>query len=94
MSYESLKPYARWYEWGGASISKIVTRPGHMPADESALPKILTDADHAGQVKLSDGERRRVYLWLDGNGAFYGTYSEAEQLAQRRGQAVPPPKLQ
>jgi len=93
-SYESLKPYVRWYEWGGATISPIVTRPGHIGADESRLRQILDDATHARAVKLSDEERRRVYIWLDGNAAFYGTYGEEEQLAQKRGEAVPPPALQ
>ena len=94
VSYESLKPYVRWYEWGENSISMVVTKPGRMPADESPLTKILDDANHAGKVNLSDSERDRIYLWLDGNAAFYGSYSKEEQLAQRKGDAIPPPKLQ
>ena len=92
-SYESLRPYVRWYEWG-KGIGGFVTQPGRMPADESPLTKILDDANHADKVNLSDNERRRLYLWLDGNAAFYGTYSRREQLAQSRGDAVPPPELQ
>jgi hypothetical protein len=65
-----------------------------MPADESPLTRMLTDANHIGRVNLTDDERRRIALWLDGNAAFYGTYSQAEQLAQKNGQMVPPPKLQ
>jgi cytochrome c553 len=92
-SYESLKPLVRWYEWG-QGIGGDVTRPGHMPADESPLTKILDDPHHAGQVELTDLERRAIYLWLDGNASFYGTYVEAAQLAQKRGQRVPLPELQ
>jgi hypothetical protein len=33
-------------------------------------------------------------VWLDGNAAFYGTYSERERLVHRAGQAVPPPGMQ
>ncbi|OHB84604.1 MAG: hypothetical protein A2V98_26365 [Planctomycetes bacterium RBG_16_64_12] len=93
-SYESLKPYVRWYEWGGASIRPITTKPGQTGADESPLAKILGDPTHAEHVDLSEADRRRVYLWLDGNAPFYGTYDEPSQLAQRNGEAVLPPKLQ
>ena len=93
-SYESLKPFVRWYEWGGASITPTVTHPGRMGADESPLSSLLDDATHGDQVKLPDAARRRLYLWLDANSPFYGTYSQAEQTAQQRGQAVPVPPLQ
>jgi hypothetical protein len=93
-SYENLKPYVRWHEWGGASISGTVTRPGHLGADESALTRILDDTTHTDAVKRTDEDRRRIFIWLDGNAAFYGTYGENEQLAQKRGERVPPPVLQ
>jgi len=93
-SYEGLRPYLRWYEWGGKSIRHITTRPGHIGADESPLSKILVDDTHTRHVKLSDDDRRRIYIWLDGNVPFYGTYGEEEQQAQRSGEAVPPPRVQ
>jgi hypothetical protein len=93
-SYEGLKPYVRWYEWGGKTIHPITTRPGQMGADESPLAKILDDATHAQHVSLSDADRRRIYLWLDGNAPFYGTYDEGSRIAQRKGRAVPPPGVQ
>ena len=93
-SYQSLRPYVRWYEWGGASITPTVTRPGHCGADESPLTKILDDPTHAKHVKLPDADRRRIYIWLDGNVPFYGTYRQEAQRAQLAGQAVPPPELQ
>ena len=92
-SYESLKPYVRWYEWGGASIHPIVTRPGEMPSTVSPLVQILEGEKHK-QVGLSDEEKRNLYLWMDGNAAFYGVYTMDEQIAQRQGEAIPPPKLQ
>jgi Hydrazine synthase alpha subunit middle domain len=93
-SYESLKPFVKWYEWGGASIEPIVTRPGKIGADVSPLTGVLADPLHAEHVELTDAESRRLYIWLDGNVPFYGTYEIEEQLAQHDGKAIPPPTLQ
>lgn len=93
-SYESLRPHVRWYEFGGNSIEQIITRPGQVGADMSPLAAILDDSDHAGQVRLGDEDRRRIYIWLDGNAPFYGTYGRAEQQAQHRGEEVAPPRIQ
>lgn len=93
-SYESLKPYIRWYEWGGSSITQIVTKPGRIGADESPLLKILQDPTHSEHVNLDKEERDRLYIWLDGNVPFYGTYDEKQQLAQKNGQAIPLPQIQ
>jgi hypothetical protein len=92
-AYENLKEFVRWYEWGGASISQIATRPGECGADASPLTQILGDAAHAG-LNLPDSDHRRLMLWLDANAPFYGTYDRVSQLAQRRGETVPPPALQ
>ncbi len=92
-AYESLRAYARWYEWGDATIRPIVTQPGEMPSDMSPLVGVLADEHHAGELSLPDEDLRRIYLWLDGNGSFYGSYSRREQLAQHRGEAIPPPAL-
>jgi len=92
-SYESLKESVRWYEWG-RGIPGFVTRPGRIGADESPLTGILEDAHHGASVGLTDEERRRIYLWLDGNASFFGTYGTEEQLAQRRGEAAAPPVVQ
>jgi hypothetical protein len=93
-SYDSLKGYLRWHEWGGKSISQVATVPGRIGADESRLTQVLTDATHAPAMKLSDDDRQRLYVWLDGNVPFYGTYGADEQAAQKRGDAVPPPAVQ
>ncbi len=93
-AYVALQPFLRWYEWGGASISQIATHPGHIGADESPLSRILADSNHGPRIALPDADRRRLYLWLDANVPFYGTYSREEHLAQRAGTAVPPPAFQ
>ena len=93
-SYEGLRPFVRWYEWGGKSIAQAVTRPGRGGADESPLGEVLDDANHRDEVRLPREDRLRLLLWLDGNAPFYGTYSGPEQAAQHRGEAVPPPRIQ
>jgi hypothetical protein len=93
-AYHNLKPYLRWYEWGGASISQIATHPGEIGADASKLTIVLADQNHGSELGWTDAERRQLYLWLDANVPFYGTYDRAEQLAQRDGKAVAPPSFQ
>jgi hypothetical protein len=93
-AYQNLKPFVRWYEWGGASISQIATHPGRIGADESPLTRVLEDPTHAPALQWTEAERRRIYLWLDANAPFYGSYSREEQLAQREGRSVPPPPFQ
>lgn len=93
-SYESLRPFVRWYEWGGKSIGQAVTFPRHGGADESPLLKILEDPNHQGQVHLPPADREQIVIWLDGNAPFYGAYTAAERLAQLRGEAVPCPRVQ
>jgi mono/diheme cytochrome c family protein len=93
LSYNSLKPCLRWYEWGGASITGVVTRPGRIGADEGRLMKILADATHA-KVVLPREDRERLLIWLDGNVPFYGVYDKGQQQKQQRGEAVPPPEVQ
>ena len=93
-SYQNLKAFVRWHEWGQDTIIPIVTRPGHLGADESPLTKILADEIHADRVNLPDEDLRRIYVWLDANAPFYGTYSQAEQDAQLAGKPVLPPEVQ
>jgi len=93
-SYDNLRPFVRWHEWGGESISPIVTRPGRQGTDESPLVRILTDDNHHEAVQLPESDRRRLYLWLDGNAPFYGTYEEDQLRAQQLGQAIGPPAVQ
>jgi hypothetical protein len=93
-SYEGLRPFVRWYEWGGKSISRIATFPGRGGADESPLVAVLADPNHAGTLGIPEEDVRRLYLWLDSNAPFYGTYGKGEREAQLAGKAVPPPRVQ
>jgi hypothetical protein len=93
-SYQSLRPYIRWYEWGDESITQTVTFPGRGGADESPLLTILGDADHRAQLRLSDEDVSRLVLWLDANAPFYGTYQDSAQSRQLAGESVPPPAAQ
>ncbi len=94
ISYENLKPFVRWYEWGRNTIEPLLTQPGKMPADVSPLTGILLAPAHQERLNMNDEEIRRIYLWLDGNGAFYGSFSHEEQLAQLNGETIPLPRLQ
>ncbi|KKL10211.1 hypothetical protein LCGC14_2558140, partial [marine sediment metagenome] len=60
----------------------------------SPLVRILADDNHREALRLSESDRRRLYLWLDGNAPFYGTYEEDQLQAQKLGQAVEPPTVQ
>jgi hypothetical protein len=93
-SYNSLRPYLRWYEWGGGSITGATTYPGRIGADESRLTKILADRRHAPALDLPRADRDRLFLWLDGNVPFYGTYDQDQQRQQQLGAAIPPPRVQ
>ncbi|MHB0960597.1 MAG: HzsA-related protein [Pirellulaceae bacterium] len=93
-SYSNLRPHVRWYEWGGESISEIVTRPGQGGADESPLLEILQDDHHRQKLELSDSDLRRLFIWLDANAPFYGTYRDEARSRQLVGEIVDPPLLQ
>ncbi len=86
-SYVNLKPYLGLH-------MPTVSRPGQIGADLSPLAAILTDETHGKYVKLPDEDLRKVYLWLDANAPFYGTYEEEDLNAQKLGRAVPPPEFQ
>ncbi|MCL2348734.1 MAG: hypothetical protein FWC50_10800 [Planctomycetaceae bacterium] len=91
-SYNALKPYLRWYEWGGDStIQQSTTLPGRCGADESPLTAVLNDSQHKGKTNLTDGELRTIYLWLDANVPFYGVYTDEARELQRLGQTAPIP---
>jgi hypothetical protein len=93
-AYQNLRPFLRWYEWGEASISQIASYPGRAGADASPLTRILRDATHLPALTWSDAEKRRLYLWLDANAPFYGSYQTEEQLAQREGKSIGSPPFQ
>ena len=89
LSYENLKPYVRW-----PSYDAPASRPGQAGADLSPLVGLLAGEKHGQYVKLPDADLRAIYLWLDAQVPFYGTYEEEELVAQKLARAVPPPPLQ
>jgi hypothetical protein len=86
-SYVNLEPYL------GLQMP-TVSRPGQIGADRSRLAAILTGETHRKHVNVPDEDLRKIYLWLDANAPFYGTYEEEHLHAQKLGRAVPPPALQ
>ena len=79
---------------GRREHSHATTYPGRIGADESRLTKVLADRRHAAVVSLPRADRDRLFVWLDGNVPFYGTYDQDEQQQQQLGAAVPPPHVQ
>ncbi len=88
-SYENLKPYVAWPSYDAAA-----TRPGQAGADVSPLSAVLASESHRKHIQVPDADLRAVYLWLDSQAPFYGTYEEQDLEEQRLGRAVPPPRLQ
>jgi Hydrazine synthase alpha subunit middle domain len=94
-AYQSLRPFLRWYEWGSATYRPISTLPGQVGADISPLTKIVEDKNHAEVFsKIPDEDRRRLWLWMDANGPFYGTFDRDEMKKQQKGEAIAEPLLQ
>ena len=94
VSYNQLRPYLRWYQWTSPSIRDVVSLPGECGADMSPLADIIDDDVHAKALTLSDEDRRTLYLWLDANVPFYGSYDPDEQARQHNGEAIDVPALQ
>jgi len=86
-SYNNLAPYL-------LAPGDTITRPGKLGADISPLTGILAAEAHRAYVELPDEQRRILYLWLDSNVPFFGTYEEHDLPAQLQGLAVAPPPLQ
>ena len=84
-SYRSLKPFAFYYDGGGA-FTESKTCPGKFGAQASRLMALLDKGHH--EVKLPADALRRLTLWLDCNSDFYGTYENIQ--AQARGELVRP----
>jgi len=81
-SYNNLAPYL-------LAPGDTITRPGKLGADISPLTGILAAEAHRAYVDLPDEQRRILYLWLDSNVPFFGTYEEQDLPAQLQG--APPP---
>jgi hypothetical protein len=84
-AYRNLKPFAFFYDGGGA-FTESKTLPGKFGARASKLFGMFDKGHH--DVKLSPEELHRITLWLDCNSDFYGTYENIQ--AQARGESVRP----
>ena len=87
-SYESLKPHVRWPSYDAAA-----TRPGQAGADLSPLSALLTGEKHRKYVEVPDEDLRDLtFGWMPTCPSTEPT--KRNLVAQRLGQAVPPPPLQ
>ena len=92
-SYNALASRASYSSWLRRGNIEGLTRPGFYGARGSArLMKTFSKAHH--QVKLTDGEFRRVVTWIDANALFYGTFDPKDQARQQRGQRIEGPALE
>lgn len=92
VSYNNFLPYLRWYEWFNNPIRRTVSFPGECGADMSPLTNVLSDDNHR-DLKTSDKDKRLIYLWLDANIPFYGTYDTTLRQKQREGNVVEVPEV-
>jgi len=65
---------------------------GALGARGSRLMKLLRDG-HA-EVRLSDGDLRRLAAWIDCNAVFYGSFDPDQQLRELSGEPTAMPRLQ
>lgn len=86
-SYRNLEPYLGLH-------MPTASFPGQIGADRSRLAAVLTSEAHRRHIELPEADRRTIFLWLDANAPFYGSYEEADLLAQQQGQAISPPAFQ
>jgi len=90
--YTSLERYAFYFHGQGSALGLEPIHggyrsiPGRFGARQSSLLAFLNPA-HCG-VELTDGERRRLTLWLDLNSNELGAYHDADR--QQRGEIVWP----
>ncbi len=94
VSYNQLRPFLCWHEWGKSTIDRIASQPGRSACDMSPLTKILDDKNHQGKIKLTNEDRKTLYLWMDANIPFYGTGDANQQEHQLKGEVIPVPPMQ
>jgi hypothetical protein len=83
-SYDNLKPYIFFYD--NYRWTEPETIPGKFGALASPLFHLLERGHY--NTQLSSEERRRLFLWMDMNGDFYGSFDEIER--QQNGEIVIP----
>jgi hypothetical protein len=83
-SFTNLRPFVAFYD--NATFTDAYTVPGRFGARASRLYAMLQKGHH--EVALSDEEWRRLTIWMDSNGLFFG--HERDLLAQAQGKVVWP----
>ena len=98
VSYNALAGRVSFSAWGGKPgdfrvvNSEPLSQPGFFGARGSALMKMLLSGHH--DVALSREDAGRLATWMDANALFYGTFDEADQARQQRGERIEGPKLE
>lgn len=97
VSYNALVPRVRYSAWGvpgdfRRANSEPMTKPGFFGARGSPLMKLLLDG-HENAV-LNEAELERMAIWMDTNALFYGTFDQADQARQQRGERIESASLQ
>lgn len=86
-SFNVLIRHVAYSGWGLPEDNhEPITEPLRFGALASPLLKRL-DSGHGG-VRLSPSERDRMILWMDSNGAFYGTFDPELQRKQLNGERI------
>jgi hypothetical protein len=84
-SINSLKPHVFYYNT--VAFAPPSTIPGRFGAEGSKLYQMLKKGHH--ELKLSDDDMRKLIIWMDSNGLFYGHNGDIK--AQADGKIVPFP---
>jgi hypothetical protein len=70
-----------------------ITPPGGGHGARGSLLLDMLDKGH-NEVELSEGEMRRLALWIDCNAIFYGANLPERQALQLAGKSIPMPEIQ
>lgn len=86
-----MSPYVEWiWTINGSETNILEIKPRRWGSPASKLAEIIRsghpDKDGQPRVKVSDEDRRRVFLWMDLNIPYYGTSSSSHktELGSRR----------
>jgi len=90
-SFNALIKQVSYSGWGKPNGNyEPLTQPLRFGALGSPLAKML-EKGH-GKVVLSPDEWNRLNIWMDANGAFYGTFDVNDQKRQLAGEVIAEPK--
>ena len=90
-SYNALVNRVSYSAWNRPQQNfEPLTEPLRFGALGSQLGQLL-ESGH-GQVVLEPDEKERLYLWMDCNALFYGTFDVTEQRKQLAGQVIAGPR--